>query len=395
MQPLRILHVTPYFTEAWAYGGIPRLAHSLARGLARRGHQVTVCTTDARDAATRLDAPACARTTDGVEVRTFANLSNRLAYHLQLFLPLGLHTYLQRHAAGFDVAHLHACRNVPGAIAAHHLRRRGVPYALAPNGTAPRIERRRLAKLAFDIVAGRRVLAGAARVLAVSDAERAQMAGLGVPSSAVRVIPNPIDLDEFASPVARGAFRARIGRPSGPLVVFLGKLTPRKRLDVLVRAFARLRRSDATLVIAGNDMGGGAAAQSLVRTLGLESRTIFTGLLRGRERLEALADADVVVYPSEHEIFGLVALESLLSGTPVIVADDSGCGEIVRAVGGGEVVPLGDVDALARAIDSVLDDPRRWRAAAAAAAPRIRASYGDDVVCAQTEALYAEMVKSA
>ncbi len=330
MQPLRILHVTPYFTEAWAYGGIPRLAHSLARGLARRGHQVTVCTTDARDAAARLDAPACARTSDGVEVRTFANLSNRLAYHLQLFLPLGLHTYLQRHAAGFDVA-----------------------------------------------------------------AERAQIAALGVPSSAVRVIPNPIDLDEFASPVARGAFRARIGRPSGPLVVFLGKLTPRKRLDVLVRAFSRLRRSDATLVIAGNDMGGGAAAQSLVRTLGLESRTIFTGLLRGRERLEALADADVVVYPSEHEIFGLVALESLLSGTPVIVADDSGCGEIVRAVGGGEVVPLGDVDALARAIDGVLDDPCRWRAAATAAAPRIRASYGDDVVCAQTEALYAEMVKSA
>ncbi len=395
MQPLRILHVTPYFTDAWAYGGIPRLAQSLARGLARRGHQVTVCTTDARDASARLDAPACGRTADGVEVRTFANLSNRLAYHLQFFLPLGLHSYLQRHAADFDVAHLHACRNVPGAIAAHHLRQRGVPYVLAPNGTAPRIERRRLAKLAFDVVAGRRVLAGAARVLAVSRAERAQFAELGVPSSAVCMIPNPIDLDEFAEPPARGAFRRRIARPSGPLVVFLGKLTPRKRLDVVIRAFARLRDADATLVIAGNDMGSGAAARSLVRTLGLDDRTVFTGLLRGRERLEALADADVVVYPSEHEIFGLVPLESMLSGTPVIVADDSGCGEIVRAVGGGEVVALGDVDALARAIEDVLADPCRGRQAAAAAAPRIRAAYGDDVVCAQIEALYAEMVNAA
>src|SRR6266481_4992845 len=55
MQPLRILHVTPYFTDAWAYGGIPRLATSLARGLARRGHHVTVCTTDARDASSRLE----------------------------------------------------------------------------------------------------------------------------------------------------------------------------------------------------------------------------------------------------------------------------------------------------------------------------------------------------
>ncbi len=392
MQPLRILHVTPYFTDAWAYGGIPRLAHSLARGLARRGHQVTVCTTDARDASTRLESPSCTRTADGVEVRIFANLSNRLAYHLQFFLPLGLHTYLQRHAPGFDVAHLHACRNVPGAIAAYHLRKTGVPYVLAPNGTAPRIERRRTAKLVFDVVAGRRVLDGATRVLAVSDVECAQLADLGVPESAIRMIPNPVDLDEFAEPVTRGAFRERIARPSGPLVVFLGKLTPRKRLDVLVRAFARLRRTDAQLVIAGNDMGGGAAARSLVHTLGLERRTVFTGLLRGRERLQALADADVVVYPSEHEIFGLVPLESLLSGTPVIVADDSGCGAIVRAVGGGEVVARGDADALARAIEGVLADPCRWREAATAAAPRIRAAYGDDVVCGQIEGLYDEMV---
>jgi len=87
-----------------------------------------------------------------------------------------------------------------------------------------------------------------------------------------------------------------------------------------------------------------------------------------------------------------VPLESLLSGTPVIVADDSGCGEVVRATGGGQVVPLGDADALARAIESVLKDPTAWRAAAAAAAVRVRAAYGDSVVCSQIEALYGELV---
>ena len=132
--------------------------------------------------------------------------------------------------------------------------------------------------------------------------------------------------------------------------MFLGKLTPRKRVDVLVRAFAQLQRRDAWLVIAGNDMGAGGDTRSLVRSLGLEARTVFTGLLRGQERLDALADADVVVYPSQDEVFGLVPLEALLSGTPVIVAGDSGCGEIVSQTGGGQVVPLGDVDALARAI---------------------------------------------
>jgi len=390
---VRILHVTPYSADAWAYGGIPRLAHSLTRGLARRGHHVTVCTTDACDDTTRV--PSGDRQVDGVEWRVFPNLSNRLAYHLQLFLPHGLGDYLRRHAGTFDVAHLHACRNLPGALAAHHLRRTGVPYVLAPNGTAPRIERRLLAKQAFDVLAGRRILAGAARVLAVSDAERRQLATLGVAGRAIRVIPNPVDLDEFTSPVTPGAFRRRFALPSGPLVLFLGKLTPRKRLDVLARGFARLRRSDASLVIAGNDMGAGVAARSLVRTLGLERRTFFTGLLRAEQRLEALADADVLVYPSQHEIFGLVPLEALLCGTPVIVADDSGCGEVVRSIGGGQVVPLGDAETLARAIDRVLEAPPAWRAAAIDAAARVRAAYGDDVVCAQIETLYGELVACA
>src|SRR4051812_46661537 len=70
---VRILHVTPYFADAWAYGGIPRLAHSLARGLARRGHEVTVCTTDACDDASRL-APPFSRMSDGVAVLIFPNV---------------------------------------------------------------------------------------------------------------------------------------------------------------------------------------------------------------------------------------------------------------------------------------------------------------------------------
>ena len=378
--------------------------HCLTRGLARRGHQVTLCTTDACDESRRLPKREAtgsrfrawppSRTPDNVELRVFPNISNSLAYHLQLFLPLALNTYLSEFAGRFDVAHLHACRNVPGAIAAYHLHRAGVPYVLAPNGTAPRIERRRLAKRVFDVVMGQRILHGAARVLAVSGAEQRQLHALGVDAAAVRLVPNPVDLGEFTSPIARGRFRARFGLPDGssaPLVMFLGKLTPRKRVDVLARAFAELDRRDARLVVAGNDMGAGTSAQALVHELGIAARTIFTGLLRGRERLEALADADVLVYPSQDEIFGLVPLEAILSGTPVVVADDSGCGEIVSRTGGGRLVPAGNVNALARAIGAILDAPSSWRAATVPAAGLIRDAFGDDVVCAQLEQMYISM----
>jgi glycosyltransferase involved in cell wall biosynthesis len=179
MRSLRVLHVTPYGAGAWGYGGIPRLSTALARGLAARGHGVTVCTTDACDGLTRLSPPAGARvlrawppqrTADRLEVRVFPNVSNQLAYDYQCFLPVGLDRYLKERAGAFDVAHLHACRNVPGLLAARRLRAAGVPYVLAPNGTAPNIERRRMAKRLFDLVAGSGVMAGAARVLAVSEA---------------------------------------------------------------------------------------------------------------------------------------------------------------------------------------------------------------------------------
>ena len=238
-------------------------------------------------------------------------------------------------------------------------REAGVPYVLAPNGTAPNIESRRFAKRVFDATFGDDVTRHASRVLATTEAERRQLQDLGVEDARIRLVPNPIDLEEFETPPRAGGFRARLGL-AGPVVAFLGKITPRKRVDHLIRAFARSAHPGATLVVAGNDMGAASSARAAAREAGVADRTHFVGLLEGAARLELLADADVVVYPSEHEIFGLVPLEALLTGTPVVVSDDSGCGEVVGSVGGGLVVP-GTDDALATAIDTVLGQPERWR----------------------------------
>src|SRR5262249_21666632 len=144
-------------------------------------------------------------------------------------------------------------------------------------------------------------------------------------------------------------------------VVYLGKLTPRKRLDLLIDAFAGLARPQAGLVIVGNDMGAGRAIATRVARLGLGERVRMVGLLRRSERLEALAAADVLALPDEQEVFGLVVVEALLCGTPVIVADDSGAAEIVRAAGGGRVVKAGSTNDLQAALGAMLDDRARWR----------------------------------
>jgi glycosyltransferase involved in cell wall biosynthesis len=268
-----------------------------------------------------------------------------------------------------------------------------VPYLLAPHGTAPRIERRIFAKWLFDHTVGRQVLPGAARLLAVTEAEKLQLAQLGVSDENIRVIPHPVDLSESREPVPRGQFRRRFAIPWEQIVLYLGKLTPRKGLDVLVEAFAKIKRASVGLVIAGNDMGVEGEVRRLVDSRGIGARTLFTGLLKGRERLEALADADVVTYPSQHEVFGLVPLEALLCGTPVIVSGDSGCGEVIGATGGGRVVAHGNPRLLADAIEGVLAEPAEWRAAAEVARERVRETYDNDAVFLRLDGLYLEMVR--
>lgn len=395
MPPLRILHVVPYYEQAWAYGGIPRLATTMTRALARRGHSVTVCTTDACDDFSRAKKSE-GHVTHGLEVHYFPNLSNRLAYHWQFFTPVRLARYLEKTLGSartsFDVAHIHGCHHLPGALGARALQRNRIPYVVSPNGTAKPLERRILAKRLFAATAGRHVLSRAARVFAVTDAERAQLLTLGIDETRIRIVPNPIDDEEYTQPADRDGFRRRHGLGPSPVVLFLGKLTPRKGVDVLVRAFAQLTRSDARLVIAGNDMGAGRTLDALVAELRLSARVTRTGLLCGRDRLNALAAADVVVYPSRDEIFGLVPIEALLCRAPVVVCDDSGCGEIITRIGGGRCVSYGDVTALAGSIQAILDSPDVWQPRVRAAAERARALFGAERVSETLERAYADVL---
>ena len=413
MAALRILHVAPYFEQAWAYGGIPRVVSAQAHALAAAGHRVTVATTDVRDAKSRVppapggtttgrSTPRAERTADGVDVLVFPNVSNAAAYRLQLYMPRGFAGWMRAHAGGFDVAHLHACRNLLTARGATILRRAGVPYVAQPNGTARRIERRLAAKAVFDAFFGDDMMAHAARVIAVSGSERRQLqeflspgapfdsrveAALAQGREAPALVPNPLAPLPSCCMPERGWLRERLGLTDAPILMYFGTLSPRKQPGMLARA-AALGRADVQLVFAGNDMGEERAVRSLVQRLGLEPRTRFTGLLTGPSRYAALAAADVVVYPSYGEVFGLVPLEALQAGTPVIVSNDSGCGEIVDELGGGLLVAPGHPALLAAALDTILGDLPRWRAAAARAGAEASRRFHPAAVAARLEEVY-------
>ena len=390
---LRVLHVTPYFERAWGYGGIPRVAATACRALAQRGHDVTVCTTDACDAQQRLPllaAGSCKQASD-VDIRIFPNVSNRIAYRTQFFLPRGLRGFLREHAADFDVAHIHGFHHLPGAIAARELHRVGVPYVVHPNGTARRIERRRLAKHVFDATLGRRVLRDAKRAIAVTEVERGHLEALGCEPRDIRILPNSLDLREFQGiePLPEAAFG--LPREVRRVVAYLGQLTPRKRVDTLLHAVATLG-PEVGLVVAGNDGGCESSLRQLAAGLCIERRVRFLGVLEGRARLEFLAAADAVAYAGHDEIFGLVPLEALLCGTPVVVANDSGCAEVVRGVDGGPCVPPGDPMALASALVRLLSTGSRPAPDMKMIQENIRANFSSDQIASRLESIYGELV---
>jgi glycosyltransferase involved in cell wall biosynthesis len=360
---VHVLQVTPYFPPTWAYGGIPRIVDGLSRALVEAGHRVSVLTTDALDEDGRVALPED-RDHHGVRVLTVPNVSNRVAYRHQLFLPRGVKAALARLGDDVDVIHLHGHRHLLNNAAVRWARERNIPYVLTANGTLLRHERKVGVKWLWDQIVAGEIPEKAARLIAVSAADVARHRAAGIDADRIERIPNGLDLGEFEATPPRGQFRAVHGLGDGPIVTYLGRVSPRKGVEHLVRAFSDGALSPASLVIAGNDMG----AMSTAKAEPHGSDVRFVGLVQGGDRLALLADTDVLVYPSADEVFGLVPFEGLLCGAPVVVADDCGCGELIAEAGAGLLVRYGDVEGLRARIRTLIDD----RAAASAMVARGR-----------------------
>jgi glycosyltransferase involved in cell wall biosynthesis len=143
------------------------------------------------------------------------------------------------------------------------------------------------------------------------------------------------------------------------IILYLGRLHKRKGLEFLITSFSNLldQHRDARLVIAGPDDGFLTTMKKKIKDFNIESNVVITGPLNNEEKLEAFVDADVVVYPGILEIFGLVPFEAIMCGTPVIVTDDCGCGEIIKESDGGYLVKFGDITGLSTIIGEVLTTP--------------------------------------
>jgi len=278
-------------------------------------------------------------------------------------------------------------------VAHRQAMRSGIPYVVSAHGELPRIVRKIHEKGLFDKLFGERVLLDASKVTALSRAEKAIYESMGVPSSRISVVYNIIDATAYQRLPLRGGFIQESGLQNRKIVTYIGRLNARKGLDVLLKSFQVLarRRKDIALLLVGEDDGGyKRTLERLLAELAPEAPVVFTGLITMPRKLEVLVDSDVVVYPSQHEFFGLVPFEALLCGRPIVVAGDSGCGEIVNDARAGRTVAYGDEAGLADAIDNTLEGGEETVGMTDRGRQYVLKHMSSDEIARRVEALYLE-----
>jgi glycosyltransferase involved in cell wall biosynthesis len=382
---VRVVHVTPYFAPAFVYGGPPRSVLGLCQGLQASGVDVEVVTTAANGDEDLPASSADGDIFDGVPVH-YA----RRAFPRRLF-GAAVRDLLGRLLAHADVCHVHGLWNVPGWEAGRAARRAGTPVVISPRGMLQpaAFARGYWRKRAAFAMVERRNLTAAARLHATTDEEASALHAYTTDPSRVVVIPNGVTTPTEA---IRTGVRGRLGIPSGvPLVLYLGRLHPIKRLDLLARAMAevRARHPAAHLVLAGPDERNHLA--SLAPHLAPLGRSVHcVGAIDDADKWALLHEAAAVALCSDSENFGMSVAEAMAASRPVVVTRTCPWPD-VAAFGCGYWVDQ-SAAAIAGALSSVLDDAAAAAAMGQRGARMIESRYGWASVARAMAACYAEAI---
>jgi glycosyltransferase involved in cell wall biosynthesis len=384
---MRIAHVIPTYVPAYRYGGPIRAVHGLACAQAAAGDEVEVYTTD-RDGERRLDVPLGEPVElDGHRVRYFP-----LTWPARTARSPALVAALAGRMPQLDAVHLHSVFLWPTTAAARAARRAQKPYFVSPRGMLDRelIHRRgALRKRLWLALEGRRMLRGAARLVATSESEAGGLHALGFAWASIAVVPNGVDLAEWTPPLATEvtpALRELVA--GGPYLLFLGRLSWKKQIDLLIHALSRV--AALRLIVAGpDDEGLRPELESLARRTGAAERVRFAGEVHGADRRALLHGASAVALVSVAENFGNAVLEAMACAVPVLVTPGVGLAGEVEDAGAGRVVAA-DPEAIGVALAALAADPERARAMGLRGRVAVEERFTWRAVAEQMRAVYRE-----
>lgn len=343
---MKILEVTNLFSPV--HGGVAESAFQLSRYLALRGHDVTLFTSDYQITHEFPDKiPA-------VKVHVFKTCLNLANFHVTPGILMQT-----RSIKKFDIVHLHNLRTFQNVIIGHYANKNGIPFILQPYGGVNPVLHKQTLKRLYDRVVGNRILQKASKIIAGVEVEIEEMNKMGVDRSRIITIPHLYDTAEFTSLPPKGQFREKYDIKEKHIIMFLGRIHKIKGIDFLIDAFNQLskQRQDVLLVVVGPDGGYKSTLEEQIVRLDLSEKVLFTGQLRGAEKVSALVDASMLVQTSIYERSPGSPFDAILADTPIIITSGTGAGEVVSRLDAGYLVEYGKILELVTLMQKVLNDP--------------------------------------
>lgn len=391
---MRVLMLT------WEYpprvvGGLGRHAGALARTLVAQGHEVHVVTRQHPDRGDPIE-----ETLEGVHVVRVTEAPPVIAFDDLVPWVLAFNNRVQAAAANlagrldFDVIHAHdwlVAYAAAGVREAH-----GIPLVATIHATEygrhqgwlPGPMNKLIHQIEWWLTYEAR------RVITCSGYMRDQVTEIfQLPAGKVDVVPNGVAVDDFALPDDEvSAHRRTLVGPRTKLVLFAGRLEYEKGVQTVLEALKQVRAAVGPVHF--HVAGIGTYSDELrrrTRELGLRHHVRFTGFLEDHELRLHYAAADVAVAPSIYEPFGLVAVEAMACGTPVVVGDTGGLREIVSGGHGLTFTPQ-DADHLAEALIQVLTDAELAASLVDRGRERIARRYDWRTVATSTVEVYEQAI---
>ena len=372
-------------------GGIARHCEGLAQALVRQNHDVHLFT---------LDFPGSPNyeEMDGVKVY---RASTELGHPNFLTWVLMFNHFLSKRMADvtrtvdFDVIHVHDWLAAFSGISFKHYLKK--PMVLTVHSTEVGRAQGLHSPDSFSIN-GIEWWATyeANRVIVCSQSMKDEICNhFNIPEKKVDVIPNAIDATKYQTSVDRGSVRQRYGVGWGEkLILCVGRLVPQKGIEYFIRAIPQIARHypEAKYVIVGEGWSRDIL-EAEARASRHANKIKFTGFASDQEVIDLMTSADVLVVPSIYEPFGIVALEGMATGVPVVASQIDGLAEVIDHERTGLFVFPRSPESIAWGIERILSDPDHARWLTENAKEKLHKAYSWEAVAMKTVEVYKKVVE--
>ncbi|HEW92004.1 MAG TPA: glycosyltransferase family 1 protein [Thermotogaceae bacterium] len=366
---MKILQITQRFNPS--ISGSQYHVYRISKELIRLGHEVTVLTTmsmhnkDIRGFST--SRPFTLKSINPA-LPKFEHMEGMKVYRFKPIFQFWMHMsnpsmfiFLLKHIHKYDVVHGHVYMGAESNMAAKVCRLRKIPFIFTAHDllSTQREAIIVLLKDLYDKIEGRFTLNTAKKLIALTSENKKQYESLNISEDKIRIIPNGVDYEKFDNLTKSKKLLKNIGSPE-KVVLFVARLVKYKGAQHIIKAIPEINNDypDIKFVFIGEDQGYKKELVQLAKNLDVFDKCIFTGKVDEKDLLKYYSIADVFILPSIGEGFGLVALEAIASGIPVILADAGGLKHILSEIGGYPIDMAKDIPKqIVENVKNIFSDP--------------------------------------